>query len=114
MLLELDEIQVECIIGELEAERIKKQILYVKVSIEVEQKAYLTDEIEDTVDYCEIVEKIKRNLENSKCRMIERAAKVVCDTCMSFERVRSVKAEARKEGTLKGVKSVKVTMEETR
>ena len=46
--------------------------------------------------------------------MLERAAKIVCDTCLSFGNVKFVKAEVRKEGTLRGVKSVTAEMEETR
>ena len=45
---------------------------------------------------------------------LERAAKIVCDTCLSFGNVKFVKAEVRKEGTLRGVKSVTAEMEETR
>ena len=114
MVLKLEEIQVECIIGELEAERIKKQLLYVKAVIDIEEKSSLTDKIEDTLDYCEVVQKIRGNLEREKCRMLERAAKIVCDTCLSFGNVKFVKAEVRKEGTLRGVKSVTAEMEETR
>ena len=114
MVLELEEIKVECIIGDLEAEREKKQLIFVDAELEIEEKASETDDISGTVDYCRIIDKAREALEKGKFRMLERAANAVCDACLSFEKVESVKAKVKKEGISKGVKSVSASMEKRR
>ena len=81
MILELNGIDVECIIGERADERTRTQRLLVDVRLEIGDAAAESDALSDTVDYAALTEKVRAVLVAAKCRMIERAAKVVCDLC---------------------------------
>ena len=79
MTLELNGIEVECIIGDMPEERERMQRVVVDASLEICDDAALSDALNDTVDYAELVESIRSALIETMCRMIERAAKVVWD-----------------------------------
>ena len=79
MRLRLDGIEVDCVIGERPDERDRLQRLKVDVDMEIPSTAAETDSLADTVDYAALAEKIRAALVEAKCRMIERAAKVVYD-----------------------------------
>ena len=81
MKLELNGIEVECIIGEREDERNRLQTLSVDVVMEIPDDAAESDALEDTVDYAELTELIRSELVAAKCRMIERAAYLVAEVC---------------------------------
>ena len=81
MILELNGIDVECVIGERAEERTRTQRLLVDIRLEIGDAATESDALSDTVDYAALTEKVRAALVAAKCRMIERAAKVVCDLC---------------------------------
>lgn len=90
MVLEIKGLEIECIIGDLPEERTSPQTLTVDVALEIEENASRTDNLADTLDYAELSRRIASSLVSAKCRMIERAARIVADECLSFVRVRSV------------------------
>ena len=96
MKLELNGIDVDCIIGERPDERTRTQRLRVDVVLTIGDRASETDELSDTVDYAALTESIRAALIVAKCKMIERAAKVVClaDTKVSAAKARVVKSGA--------------------
>ena len=100
MKLELNGIEVECIIGEREDERNRLQTLSVDVAMEIPDDAAESDALEDTVDYAELTELIRSELVAAKCRMIERAAYLVAEVCRRDPRVRSVEARVTKSGAI--------------
>ena len=83
MKLELNGIEVECVIGEREDERDRLQRLRIDVVMDIPDDAAETDALEDTVDYAELTETIRAELIAAKCRMIERAAYLVAVVCKS-------------------------------
>ena len=95
MTLRLNGIDVDCVIGERPDERTRLQTLRVDVEL-------------DTVDYAALTERIRAALASAKCRMIERAAKVVKDICLSDAKVRAAKVSVTKSGAVPHLESAQV------
>ena len=110
MLLELNGIDVDCIIGELPDERVRKQRLMVDVKLEIGEASALSDDLNDTVDYAALTESIRSALVSAECRMIERAAKVVLDVCIADAKVRSATVRVTKAGAIRHLESASVTL----
>lgn len=110
MTLRLNGIDVDCIIGERPDERTRTQTLRVDVELEIPDRAAETDDLADTVDYAALAGKIRAALSSAKCRMIERAAKVVRDICLAEPLVRSAKARVVKYGAIPHLESAEVTL----
>lgn len=107
--LKLNSIEVECIIGDLPEERESEQKILVDVSLDMDlDEASSTDSLEDTVDYALLVGNIREALEDARCRLLERAAGVVADVCLSDPRVESVTVGVRKFGSVPGLGSAEV------
>ena len=104
MKLRLDGIEVDCVIGERPDERDRLQRIIVDVELEIPGTAAETDELADTVDYAALSERIRAALVAAKCRMIERAAKVVYDVLP----VRAAKVTVTKRGAVPGMASASV------
>ena len=111
MTLNLNNLDVECVIGERKDERDRLQKLRVDVELEIPDTAGETDELADTVDYAALTEKIRAALVAAKCKMIERAAKVVCDVCRADAKVASVKVTVTKSGAVPHLESASATAE---
>ena len=105
MRLELYGIDVDCIIGERPDERTKTQRLRVDVVLTIDDRAAETDELPDTVDYAALTEKVRAALVAAKCRMIERAAKVVCDACLAESKVSATEVTVTKSGAIPHLES---------
>ena len=104
MRLRLEGIEVDCVIGERPDERDRLQRLKVDVDMEIPSTAAETDSLADTVDYAVLAEKIRAALVEAKCRMIERAAKVVYD-CLP---TRDARVVVTKSGAVPGLASASV------
>jgi len=114
MKLKLKGIDVDCIIGERPDERERLQTLLVDVELTVHDRAAETDALADTVDYAALTEKIRAALVAAKCRMIERAAKVVCETCLTEAKVLSVRASVVKSGAIPHLQAAEAVYEQGR
>ena len=112
--LELNGIDVDCIIGEREDERGRAQRLTVDVRLEICADAAGSDSLADTVDYAMLTERVRAALVAAKCRMIERAAKVVCDLCMEDAKVRAATARVTKTGAVPHLGSAAATFSASR
>jgi len=109
MVLKVNGVAVDCIIGDLPAEREREQRVFVNLELEVPDAAASSDDIGDTVDYAALAEKVRKALSGAKCRMVERAAKVAYDTCMAEPNVISARAAVVKRGAVEGVESAEAT-----
>lgn len=104
----LNGIEVDCVIGERLDERDRVQRLAVDVVLSLDCCAGETDELCDTVDYAALAERIREALVAAKCKMIERAAKVVLDICLSDAKVVSAEVTVTKAGAVSGLRSAAV------
>ena len=114
MKLELNGIDVDCIIGERPDERTRTQRLRVDVILTIGDAAAETDDLADTVDYAVLTEEICTALVAAKCKMIERAAKVVCDLCLKDAKVSAAKVRVTKSGAIRHLESASVVIEVTK
>ena len=114
MKLELNGIDVDCIIGERPDERTRTQRLRVDVALMIDDKVATTDELADTVDYAALTEGIRTVLVAAQCRMIERAAKVVCDLCLKDAKVSAAKVRVTKSGAIEHLESASAVVEATK
>lgn len=105
MILELNELEVECIIGDLPDERNRLQKLVVDLKLVIPDDAAASDAIEDTVDYAGLADAVRSALVDAKCRMIERAAYLAAETAMRDGRVKSCEARVTKSGAIAGLGS---------
>ena len=110
MTLKLNGIEVDCIIGDRSDERVRTQRLVVHVELGVGERACDTDELSDTVDYAALTEKIRSALVEAKCRMIERAAKIVKDVWLSDAKVRAAKVSITKSGAVPHLESAQAVL----
>ena len=110
MILELNGIDVDCIIGDRPDERERTQRLTVDVRLETDDAAATSDELADTVDYVALTDQIRAALEAAECRMIERAAKVVCDVCRKNAKVISAWVRVTKAGVVAHLASASAVM----
>ena len=107
--LKLNGIEVECIIGDQPEERETEQRLLVDVALDIDlADAAESDRLDDTVDYSLLVGNIREALEDAQCRLLERAAGVVADVCLSDPRVERVTVGVRKFGSVSGLGSAEV------
>lgn len=111
MKLRLNSLAVDCIIGDLPAEREKPQRLAVDAVLTLGAAAGGSDELADTVDYAALAAEIRTVLVEAQCRMIERAAKLALDVCLSREAVEAAEVTVTKSGAVPGLESASVTME---
>ena len=109
MLLELNGLEVDCIIGELPDERIRKQRLTIDAKLEIASASADSDDLSDTVDYAALGDVIRAALVSAECKMIERAAKVVYEICVSDPKVRSATVKVTKAGAVAGLASASVS-----
>ena len=114
MKLELNGIDVDCIIGERPDERTRTQRLRVDVALTIGGRVAETDALGDTVDYAALTEGIRTALVAAKCRMIERAAKVVCDLCLGDAKVLAAKVRVTKSGAIAHLESATAVIEATK
>ena len=102
MLLSLNNLQAETVIGDMPEERLKAQLVRVDAEFEVPEKAADTDELADTVDYAAAKARIEQALMAAAPKLIERAAKVAFESVKDLG-VRRIKVT--KYGALAGLES---------
>ena len=103
--LRLQGIEVDCVIGERPDERCRNQRLVVDVTLSVDAAADETDELCDTVDYAALSDRIRSVLVAAKCKMIERAARLVYEACRAEPKVMHVDVTVTKSGAVPGMQS---------
>ena len=108
--LELRDIDVDCIIGDLPRERDVPQRLAVDVRLAVAGGADRSDRLADTVDYAALTESIRRALVDARCRMIERAADLVAGICLAEAHVTEVTATVTKRGSVPHLGAARATV----
>ena len=114
MKLELNGIDVDCVIGERADERVRTQRLRIDVALTIPDRAGETAELCDTVDYAALTEKVRTALVAAKCKMIERAARIVCDLCLADAKVSAARVRVTKSGAIAHLESASAVVEAER
>ena len=103
MTLRLEGLEVDCIIGDRAEERTSPQRLVVEAELSVSDAAADTDALADAADYAALSERIRSALVAAKCKLIERAAKVVHGVCLADPHVASARVSVTKAGAVPGL-----------
>ncbi len=108
--LELENLAVDCIIGDLPEERVKEQRVRLDIALEIDENASRSDALEDTLDYAELSRRLSAALKEAKCRMIERAARLALDICLNDGKVRKARVKVTKTGAIECLEAASVTL----
>ena len=111
----ISNLKVDTIIGTLAAERKKIQTLVLNLELYLPlEKSGKSDDLFDSVDYCQVENKIITMGKKTKFLLIERFAQEVANLCLEDKMISSVKIEIIKIGALKHSDKVAVCIERKR
>lgn len=113
--LELNGLEVECVIGDLPEERGREQRIMLDLVLTCDLSAACgSDALCDTVDYAALAEAIRREVRAARCRMIERVAELAAQVCLADPRVAEVRVRVAKAGAVPGLRAAAVEIERVR
>ena len=109
MLIKIKNLRLRCIIGIFDWERKHKQDVVLNIILHFDgNKAALSDQIEDTVDYKKLNKQIISLVENSEFQLIEKMAEEVMALIKQDNRVFKASVEIEKPAALRFADSVSV------
>ena len=107
----VNDLEIEAIIGIFDWEREVKQIIKISYEVEVDiNKAFKSDNIEDTFDYKKTSKKIIKFVEKSSFQLIEALAENISKIILQDEKVLNLSLSVSKPGALRGSKEVGLTI----
>jgi FolB domain-containing protein len=107
--IHIRDLQIRCIIGINEEERLKKQDVLINITLYADlSKAGKTDSIEDTVDYKSIKNQVIDMVEKSSCLLLEHLAERIAQICLDDKRIKRTVITVDKPGALRFARSVAV------
>ena len=108
------EFRVDAWVGIYEWEKQRAQTLEMDIEIGLPQMARRTENIQDTVNYGEVVERVRKELAERKFRLLEALAEHICDVIFAEFRGTWVRLSVAKIGHVRGVRKLGVTIERKR
>ena len=107
--IHLRDLSIRCIIGLNDWERKKRQEVCLNITLFADLSAPCkSDDIEDTVDYKSLKNKIVAMVELSEFLLLERLADAIAHLCLDIRQVRQVDVTVDKPGALRFARSVAV------
>ncbi|MGN1359852.1 MAG: dihydroneopterin aldolase [Kiritimatiellia bacterium] len=102
--LKIEQLTVDCILGDLPEERITPTRITIDLAIEADfSHVRQSDQLSDTIDYAHLVDQIRTTLQAGHFKMIERAAQAIADVALQDSRVHSVHLTLRKPNAKLGL-----------
>lgn len=113
MRIHLKDIRANALIGVYDEERVKPQRIIINIWIDYEPtNAITSDDVADTLDYCELTKAIIAHVESTDYFLLERLVESVLDIIMQQPLAHHAKVEIDKPDVLKDwANSVSVTSE---
>lgn len=105
MELRLRDLEIECVLGDLPAERAAPRTVCADLTLELSGDAGTDDDLGSTVDYAAVCALVRSRLAAAECRLLERAARIAAEACLEFLGVLSAVAEVSKRGSIPGLGS---------
>lgn len=103
------DLQVRCIIGINDDERIEKQDVVINILMEADlRESGRSDQIGDTIDYSIVKKRVVELVESSQDYLIEHLSEQIAGLCLEDERVRRVTVCVDKPGALRFARSVAI------
>ena len=113
VLIKIKNLRLTTIIGVHAWEDHVDREIIINAEIETKNVASLTtDNIADTIDYDEVVSKIKNLLQSKRFKLIEKMAAEIMQKIMEDKRIFRCKLEVDKVGVIAGVDSFSITLEQ--
>lgn len=108
----LQEVKVETRLGVPEWERLLPQTIVLDIELAMpHSRACQSDAIEDTIDYAQIVARIRQTLAERDFRLVEALAEQVCQLILNEFGTPWVRVRVGKPNILPGVKQLGVVIE---
>jgi dihydroneopterin aldolase len=108
----LQEVKIETRLGVPEWERLKPQTIVLDIELAMpHSRSCQTDAIEDTIDYGQIVARIRETLAIHRFKLVEALAEHTCQLILTEFGAPWVKVKVGKPGILPGVKQLGVVIE---
>ena len=115
MIIKIKNLEITTSIGVYDWEKDFKRKLLINVEIESnDHKSTASDNLADTIDYDEIVNKIKNTIQNNRFDLIEKLAQSILNSIMEDKRILKSKIEVDKMNVFEDVESFSVTLSQTR
>jgi len=108
------EFRVDAWVGVYDWEKQRAQTLEMDIEIGLQPMAHRTENIHDTVNYGEVVERVKKELADRKFRLLEALGEHICSVILSDFRAAWVRLSVAKIGHVRGVRKLGVTLERRR
>lgn len=103
------DLQVRCIIGINDDERIEKQDVVINILMEADlRESGRSDQIGDTIDYSIVKKRVVELVESSQDYLIEHLSERIAGLCLEDGRVRRVTVCVDKPGALRFARSVAI------
>ncbi|MGP1717017.1 MAG: dihydroneopterin aldolase [Methylophilus sp.] len=107
----LEQVKVQTKLGVPDWERAVPQTIILDIEIGYDlSKACQTDAIEDTVDYGQVVARIRETLAERSFKLVEALGEHICQLVLQEFKVQNVKLKVSKPGILPGLKALGVTI----
>ncbi len=111
MIIKIKNFRLKTIVGCHDWEKNIDREIIINVEIESDfDKALSSDNIEDTIDYESLSEKIKNLIATNRFALIEKMAQEVMNLIMEDKRIKKCKLEIDKVGAVEGIESFSVTL----
>lgn len=110
-IISINRLDICCIIGCNPPERVNRQHIFVTVNLHCDcHAAGISDDLNDTVDYYALSQRIATLAEEGQFRLIEALAESICAHCLSIERVKAVDVIVEKPNAIKNAASASVSI----
>ncbi len=111
MIIKIKNLRVQTIIGVYDFEKTIKRNLIINATIETNhEKSLLSDNLNDTIDYDEIVTNIKKVIKDNQFKLIEKLANKILSSIISDNRIDKCLLEIDKVGAVKDVDSLSISL----
>ncbi len=113
MIIKIKNLRISTIIGVFEWEKTvdRELIINVEITTNISQPLQ-SDEISDTIDYDQIIIKLKNLVANNRFNLVEKLAQTLMDAILEDKRISKCKLEIDKVGVVENVDSFSVTIEQ--
>ena len=111
----ISEIKAEVKLGVPEWERMLPQTVLLDIEIDMpHSRSCQTDDIQDTIDYGQVVVQVRESLAARSFQLVETLAEHVCQLVLANHDTPRVKVRVAKPGIIAGVKQLGVVIERHR
>ncbi|MCX6993828.1 MAG: dihydroneopterin aldolase [Kiritimatiellaeota bacterium] len=112
--IHIRQLKLSVVIGVYPCERKAPQAVIVDLALHTDlQVAGRSDRLTDTIDYAELVARIRKAAAKSRCQLLEALAEHIAGVCLREPRIAAVDVTVAKPGALSGV-DVAVTLHRSR